>query len=179
MAKVKKGSIAQDETFDEFLNEEGLLAQAEEMAIKELIAEQIQSAMKTQGITKTAMALKMHTSRRQLERLLLELIELAATQNVTIQISIRWSPEVPPNQRLVPQHPRLSHVELCAGQPEPIDLALTTHLFLPRGSATSVDFAQRIKTSSNSEFLKSPAQIPACEKRFLRGSGKQQIGKAE
>ncbi len=70
MAKVKKGSIAQDETFDEFLNEEGLLAQAEEMAIKELIAEQIQSAMKTQGITKTAMALKMHTSRRQLERLL-------------------------------------------------------------------------------------------------------------
>lgn len=70
MAKVKKGSIAQDETFDEFLNEEGLLAQAEEMAIKELIAEQIQTAMTTQGITKTAMALKMHTSRRQLERLL-------------------------------------------------------------------------------------------------------------
>jgi antitoxin HicB len=70
MIKSKKGSVAMDETFDEFLNGQGLLAQAEEMAIKELIAEQIQTAMTTQGITKTAMALKMNTSRRQLERLL-------------------------------------------------------------------------------------------------------------
>jgi antitoxin HicB len=70
MEKKKKGSIARDETFDEFLNKEGLLAQAEETAIKELIAEQIKSAMKVQGITKTAMATRMQTSRRQLERLL-------------------------------------------------------------------------------------------------------------
>jgi antitoxin HicB len=70
MIKAKKGSVTMDETFDEFLNGQGLLAQAEEMAIKELIAEQIQTAMTTQGITKTAMALKMNTSRRQLERLL-------------------------------------------------------------------------------------------------------------
>lgn len=70
MGKNKKGSIARDETFDEFLNEEGLLAQAEETAIKELIAEQIKSAMEVQGITKTAMATRMQTSRRQLERLL-------------------------------------------------------------------------------------------------------------
>ncbi len=70
MAKSKKGSIARDETFDEFLNKQGILAQAEETAIKELIAAQIKSAMEVQGITKTAMATRMQTSRRQLERLL-------------------------------------------------------------------------------------------------------------
>ncbi len=56
MEKAKKGSIARDETFDEFLNQQGLLAEAEELAIKELIAEQIVAAMEKQGITKTAMA---------------------------------------------------------------------------------------------------------------------------
>jgi hypothetical protein len=40
MSKTIKGSIAMDETFDAFLNDQGLLAQAEELAIKELIAEQ-------------------------------------------------------------------------------------------------------------------------------------------
>jgi DNA-directed RNA polymerase beta subunit len=70
MKKTKKGSIARDETFDAFLSQQGLLAEVEELAIKELIAEQIVAAMEKQGITKTAMAMRMHTSRRQLERLL-------------------------------------------------------------------------------------------------------------
>ena len=70
METRKKGSIARDETFDEFLSQQGLLPETEEMAIKELIAEQIRAAMEKQGITKTAMAVRMHTSRRQLERLL-------------------------------------------------------------------------------------------------------------
>lgn len=39
--KSTKGHIATDETFDDFLNEQGLLADAEELAIKELIAEQL------------------------------------------------------------------------------------------------------------------------------------------
>ena len=70
MEKSKKGSVARDETFDDFLSQEGLLAETEELAIKELIAEQIKSAMEAQGLTKTAMAERMQTSRRQLERLL-------------------------------------------------------------------------------------------------------------
>ena len=70
MEKSKKGGIARDETFDEFLNKEGLLAETEELAVKELIAEQIRSAMEIQGLSKTAMADRMQTSRRQLERLL-------------------------------------------------------------------------------------------------------------
>lgn len=59
-----------DETFDDFLAESGILEACEDQAIKEIIAEQLVSAMKEQGITKTAMAARMRTSRRQLDRLL-------------------------------------------------------------------------------------------------------------
>jgi antitoxin HicB len=70
MKSKKKGGIARDETFDEFLSSQSLLAETEELAIKELIAEQIKAAMLAEGVTKTAMAQRMQTSRRQLERLL-------------------------------------------------------------------------------------------------------------
>lgn len=59
-----------DETFDEFLVSEGLLAVCEEDAIKEIIADQIRAAMAEQGLTKVAMAARMQTDRRQLDRLL-------------------------------------------------------------------------------------------------------------
>ena len=65
-----KGRVAQDEAFDEFLAREGMLAEAEELALKEIIAEQIREAMKEHGLTKTAMAARMNTDRRQLDRLL-------------------------------------------------------------------------------------------------------------
>ena len=64
-----KGRVAQDEAFDEFLAREGMLAEAEELALKD-IAEQIREAMKEHGLTKTAMAARMNTDRRQLDRLL-------------------------------------------------------------------------------------------------------------
>ena len=67
--KSPKGRIAREETFDDFLNEQGLLADAEELAIKELIAEQLRAAMQHEGVTKTALATRMQTSRRQLDRL--------------------------------------------------------------------------------------------------------------
>lgn len=57
-------------SFDDFLKEEGLFAEAEAHALKQVIAWQIQEAMTTQGLTKTAMAKRMKTSRAQLERLL-------------------------------------------------------------------------------------------------------------
>jgi antitoxin HicB len=68
-AAKKKGRKSK-ETFDEFLEEQGVLAEVEEQAVKELIAEQLAEAMETQGITKVAMARRMKTSRRQLDRLL-------------------------------------------------------------------------------------------------------------
>ena len=59
-----------EKTFDDFLEEQGLLAEAEDVAIKRVLAWQIAEGMKAQGITKTAMASAMKTDRRQLDRLL-------------------------------------------------------------------------------------------------------------
>jgi DNA-directed RNA polymerase beta subunit len=68
--KRKKGYVDRTETFDEFLEKDGLLAETEEAALKEIIADQIKIAMTQENLTKTAMAARMQTSRRQLDRLL-------------------------------------------------------------------------------------------------------------
>lgn len=68
--KKAKGKIDRSETFDEFLAKDGLLAETEDAAIKEIIADQIKVAMDKQGLTKSEMAARMKTSRRQLDRLL-------------------------------------------------------------------------------------------------------------
>ncbi len=57
-------------TFDSFLEEEGLLENAEAIAIKRVIAFELEKAMKKEHVTKTEMAEKMHTSRSALDRLL-------------------------------------------------------------------------------------------------------------
>ena len=58
--------------FDQFLAEEGLLDAATAVAIKRVISWQIQQAMKAEGITKSALAERMNTSRSSLDRLLNE-----------------------------------------------------------------------------------------------------------
>ena len=69
MMAQRKARVS-DETFDKFLARQGILAACEERAIKGIIAGQLAEAMKTEGITKTAMAERMKTSRRQFDRLL-------------------------------------------------------------------------------------------------------------
>jgi antitoxin HicB len=66
----KRGSIDRSETFDEFLAKQGLLGETEDAAIKEIIVDQIKVAMERKGLSKTEMAARMKTSRRQLDRLL-------------------------------------------------------------------------------------------------------------
>ncbi len=66
----KKGFIDRSETFDDFLEKDGLLAETEDAAIKQVIADQIRTAMDKQRVSKTTMAARMKTSRRQLDRLL-------------------------------------------------------------------------------------------------------------
>ncbi len=65
---MKKQNIGSD--FDDFLKEEGRLEEATAVAVKRVIAWQIEREMAAQKITKTAMAKKMHTSRAALNRLL-------------------------------------------------------------------------------------------------------------
>jgi antitoxin HicB len=79
MVKKRKARVS-EETFDDFLTEQGMLGTCEERAIKEIIAEQLAEAMKAQGITKSAMAERLKTSRRQLDRLL-----DPATPSVTLE----------------------------------------------------------------------------------------------
>lgn len=56
--------------FDDFLEEENLLADVEAAAIKKVIAHQIEQMMKKYHISKSVMSTKMKTSRSALDRLL-------------------------------------------------------------------------------------------------------------
>jgi antitoxin HicB len=56
--------------FDDFLEEEGLLAETEAVAVKRVIAYQVAALMEENNLTKTKMAQLMQTSRAALDRLL-------------------------------------------------------------------------------------------------------------
>ena len=57
-------------TFDSFLKEEGIREEVEAVAIKRVLAWQLEQAMQDQQKTKRAMAKQLRTSRSQLDRLL-------------------------------------------------------------------------------------------------------------
>jgi antitoxin HicB len=55
---------------DEYLQEQGLLAEANATAMKRVLVYQLQQAMQRRKLSKTAMAHRMRTSRASLNRLL-------------------------------------------------------------------------------------------------------------
>ncbi|MFZ5560740.1 MAG: XRE family transcriptional regulator [Pseudomonadota bacterium] len=57
-------------SLDDFLHEDATLEVATAIAVKRVIAWQIEQEMKAQDLTKTALANRMHTSRAALNRLL-------------------------------------------------------------------------------------------------------------
>jgi hypothetical protein len=65
MAKRHLGS-----SFDEFLSDEGLLADVTAVAQKRVLAWQVAEAMRKRRVTKAQMAKRMRTSRAALDRLL-------------------------------------------------------------------------------------------------------------
>ena len=84
-------------TFDDFLQEEGLLAEAEATAVKRVIAYQIEKEMAERNISKSALARMMQTSRSSLDRLLdpenksitlltLESVALALGKKLKVQL---------------------------------------------------------------------------------------------
>jgi len=64
----KKGRVGS--SFDDFLKEEGVREWVNAVALKRVLAWQIENAMAKQGMTKNEMAKRMHTSRSQLDRVL-------------------------------------------------------------------------------------------------------------
>ena len=85
-------------SFDDFLQEEGLLAEAEAVAVKRVLAHQIEEEMAARQISKSALASMMQTSRSSLDRLLdpknasvtlltLESVALALGKKLKVQLS--------------------------------------------------------------------------------------------
>jgi DNA-binding Xre family transcriptional regulator len=70
MSMKKKKTAHHGSTLDAFLKEEGVLEEFRAAAVKEVIAWQIQQAMKKRKLNKNKMAELMQTSRAQLDRLL-------------------------------------------------------------------------------------------------------------
>ena len=68
--KIRKRMDHSGSTFDSFLEEEGIREQTEAVAIKRVLAWQLERAMQKQKKTKQAMARQIQTSRSQLDRLL-------------------------------------------------------------------------------------------------------------
>ncbi|WP_374190718.1 helix-turn-helix domain-containing protein [Rhizobium rhizogenes] len=69
-ANLKKRSLDGLETLDHYLDEMGKLEEFQAIAIKEVLAWQIQEAMKEQHISRRRLAERMGTSRSQIGRLL-------------------------------------------------------------------------------------------------------------
>lgn len=57
-------------SFDDFLKEEGISEEIQAVAVKEVLAWQIDRYRREQGLSKSALAKRMKTSRSQLDRLL-------------------------------------------------------------------------------------------------------------
>ena len=68
--KQNAGGLEGLTKLDDFLAEEGVLEQFQATAIKEVIAWQIEAAMKEEGLTRGKLAERMGTSRSQIARLL-------------------------------------------------------------------------------------------------------------
>lgn len=113
---------------------------------------------------------------RQLERLALEIKEWAAHRAEKAEIFIHWSEEVPPAARFLPQHPKLSPGDFVSTPNDGTELALSTKIFLHRNRALEAAVTPPPEVGDDWQILDDSAQIPACEKRFLRGAGKPQDG---
>jgi antitoxin HicB len=68
MNSKKRGRIGS--SFDSFLKEEGLHEAASAVAVKRVLAWELERAMTDGGVTKNEMAKRMRTSRSQLDRIL-------------------------------------------------------------------------------------------------------------
>src|SRR5258707_9600286 len=78
--RYKRRTEHSGSSFDSFLEEEGIRDEVEAVAIKRVLAWQLEQALKEQQKTKRAMAKQLGTSRSQLDRLL-------DPQNISVTIA--------------------------------------------------------------------------------------------
>lgn len=85
--------------FDDFLAEEGMLADAEAVAVKRVFAFQVARMMEERGLSKSEMARMMKTSRSALDRLLdpeNRSITLQTMEAVALAMGARLKIEIAP-----------------------------------------------------------------------------------
>jgi hypothetical protein len=70
MRKKARANAHRGSDFSNFLAEEGLLPEVEVLALKRVVALQIQEALEQEKLTKTQLAKRMKTSRAALDRIL-------------------------------------------------------------------------------------------------------------
>lgn len=92
-------------SFDDFLNDEGLIEEVSASALKRVIAWQLAQAMKAQKVSKKALAERMHTSRTAINRALdqndagMTLATLASAARALGQrVEVRLVPDVDTKQ---------------------------------------------------------------------------------
>ncbi len=84
-------------TFDDFLEEQGILEECEDTAIKQVLADQVSDLMKQKHLTKAAMAQRMNTSRSALDRLLdptNDSVTLSTLQRAAVAVGKRLHIEI-------------------------------------------------------------------------------------
>ena len=67
---ARKGNPHIGSDFDAFLTEEGIYDEVQAIAVKRVLAHELEAGMQKAQLTKTAMAKRMGTTRAQLDRLL-------------------------------------------------------------------------------------------------------------
>jgi antitoxin HicB len=85
--------------FDDFLEEEGILGDAESVAIKRVIAFQVEQMMKEKQLSKAEMARRMKTSRSSVDRLLdpeYRSITLQTMEGAAMAMGVRLKVELVP-----------------------------------------------------------------------------------
>ena len=92
-------------SFDDFLNDQGLIEEVSASALKRVIAWQLAQAMKAQKVSKKALAERMHTSRTAINRALdqndagMTLATLASAARALGQrVEVRLVPDVDTKQ---------------------------------------------------------------------------------
>ena len=84
-------------SFDDFLEEEGLLSDVDALATKRVIAYQIAESMQQENISKSEMARRMGTSRSSLNRLLDPLnasVSLATIERAVVALGRRLQVQI-------------------------------------------------------------------------------------
>ena len=89
--KIKRKNIGS--TFDSFLQEEGILEECKQAAIKSIIASQLRAILQKEGVSQAELARKMKTSKAAVNRLL-DPNNPAITFNTLTRASLALNKEV-------------------------------------------------------------------------------------